>query len=78
MKLNTRLAIVVTLILTISTAITSAQALIVQRDQKFATYEPVLNNLANQLSETKEDQQLDESNDVLNDLLVLAGVVKAE
>ena len=56
MKLNTRLAIVVTLILTISTAITSAQALIVQRDQKLATYEPVLNNLANQLSETKEDQ----------------------
>ena len=56
MKLTTRLAIIVTLILTISTAITSAQALIVQRDQKLATYEPVLDNLANQLTETKNDQ----------------------
>ena len=56
MKLTTRLAIVVTLILAISTAITSTQALIVQRDQKLATYEPVLDNLANQLTETKDDQ----------------------
>lgn len=56
MKLTTRLALVVTAILTISTIITSAQSLIVQRDQKLATYEPVLNNLSNQLAESSDDE----------------------
>lgn len=56
MKLTTRLAIVVSLILAISTTISGAQSLIVQRSQKLATYEPVLNNLANQLAETEDDE----------------------
>lgn len=55
MKLTTRLAIVFSTILVISTIATSAQSLIVHRNQKLDTYKSVLNNLANQLSVSPED-----------------------
>ena len=55
MRLTTRLAIVVTLILSIATIISSAQSIIVHRNQKLATYNSVLNNLSKQLKASPED-----------------------
>ena len=55
MKLTTRLALVVTAILTAATVVTSAQALIASRDSKLSTYYTVLDSLANDLKNTKDD-----------------------
>ena len=55
MKLTTRLALVVTAILTVATVVTSAQALIASRDSKLSTYYTVLDSLANELRNTKDD-----------------------
>jgi len=55
MKLSTRLALVVSAILAITTIITSTQSVLVQRNEKLSTYKSVLNNLYNQLNESKED-----------------------
>ena len=55
MKLTTRLALVVTAILTAATVVTSAQALIASRDSKLSTYFTVLDSLANDLKNTKDD-----------------------
>ena len=55
MKLTTRLALVVTAILTAATVVTAAQALIASRDSKLSTYYTVLDSLANDLKNTKDD-----------------------
>ena len=55
MKLTTRLALVVTIILSIATIISSAQSIIVHRNQKLATYNSVLDNLSKQLEGSPED-----------------------
>jgi two-component system, OmpR family, sensor kinase len=54
-KLSTRLALVVSAILAITTIITSTQSVLVHRNEKLSTYKSVLNNLYNQLNESKED-----------------------
>ena len=55
MKLTTRLALVVTAILTLATVVTSAQALIASRNSKLTTFYTVLDSLANDLKNTKDD-----------------------
>ena len=55
MKLTTRLALVVTAILTVATVVTSGQALFASRDSKLTTYYTVLDSLANDLKNTKDD-----------------------
>jgi len=55
MKLTTRLALVVTAILTLATVVTSAQALIASRESKLTTYYTVLDSLAIDLKSTKDD-----------------------
>ena len=55
MKLSTRLALVVSAILAITTIITSTQSVLVYRNEKITTYKSVLNNLYNQLRVSKED-----------------------
>lgn len=55
MKLTTRLALVVTAILTAATLVTTLQAVIASRDSKLSTYNTVLNNLANDLMNTSDD-----------------------
>ena len=55
MKLNTRLALVVTGLLIVTSAITSTQALISMRHEKLATMNSVLNNIVKQLNLSKED-----------------------
>lgn len=55
MKLSTRLALVVSAILAFTTIISSAQSVIVHRNEKLATYSDVLNNLANQLASSDEN-----------------------
>ena len=55
MKLTTRLALVVTTILTLATVVTSAQALIASRESKLSTYYAVLDSLAIDLKSTKDD-----------------------
>lgn len=55
MKLTTRLALVVTAILTLATVVTSAQALIASRESKLSTYYAVLDSLAIDLKSTKDD-----------------------
>lgn len=56
MKLTTRLALVVTVLLAVVSIISSTQALLVDQNQKLVTYKKVLNNLANQLNTTKEKE----------------------
>ena len=55
MKLNTRLALVVTFILVATSLITSAQALISMKHEKLATVNSVLENIVKQLNVSKED-----------------------
>ena len=55
MKLNTRLALVVSILLAATALISSAQSLIVNRNEKLNTYKQLLNNLSTQLANTKED-----------------------
>lgn len=55
MKLSTRLALVVTAILTITTIITTTQSLLVSKDEKISSYESVLNGFAKQLIDSNED-----------------------
>jgi len=56
MKLTTRLAIVVTFVLTIISVVSSTQSFLVNRNEKLATYKSVLNNLTTQLTNTTEDE----------------------
>ena len=55
MKLNTRLALVVTGILVITSFVTSTQAILSMRHEKLATVNSVLNNIVKQLNISKED-----------------------
>ena len=55
MKLNTRLALVVTSILIITSFVTSTQAILSMRHEKLATVNSVLNNIVTQLNISKED-----------------------
>lgn len=55
MKLSTRLALVVSVILAITTIISSAQSVIVHRNENLSNYREVLNNLAFQLDNSKEN-----------------------
>jgi two-component system, OmpR family, sensor kinase len=55
MKLTTRLAIVVTGVLTVISIIAGTQSILVNRNEKLATYNSALNNLSTQLSTTAED-----------------------
>lgn len=55
MKLTTRLAIVVTGILTLISIIAGTQSILVNRNEKLATYNSALNNLNAQLSASAED-----------------------
>lgn len=56
MKLTTRLAIVVTAMLTVISIISSTQSFLVNRNEKLATYKSVLKNLTTQLTNTTEDE----------------------
>jgi signal transduction histidine kinase len=56
MKLITRLVIVVTAVLAIISVISSTQSILVNRNEKLATYKSVLSNLTTQLSTTTEDE----------------------
>ena len=56
MKLTTRLAIVVTAVLAVISIISSTQSILVNRNEKLATYKSVLKNLTTQLSNTTEDE----------------------
>lgn len=56
MKLTTRLAVVVTLILALFSIISSTQSILVNRNEKLATYKSVLKNLTTQLKTTTEDE----------------------
>lgn len=55
MKLNTRLALVVTSILAFTSVITSSQALLSMKHEKLATVNSVLENIVKQLNVSKED-----------------------
>jgi hypothetical protein len=55
MKLNTRLALVVTSILVLTSVITSSQALLSMKHEKLATVNSVLENIVKQLNVSKED-----------------------
>ena len=55
MKLSTRLALVVSAILVVTTVATSTQAFISMRHEKLATMNSVLNNIVKQLNLSKED-----------------------
>jgi signal transduction histidine kinase len=55
MKLNTRLTVVVTAILIITSFVTSTQAVLSMRHEKLATVNSVLNNIVKQLNISKED-----------------------
>lgn len=56
MKLITRLVIVVTAVMAIISVISSTQSILVNRNEKLATYKSVLSNLTTQLSTTTEDE----------------------
>jgi signal transduction histidine kinase len=56
MKLITRLVIVVTVVMAIISVISSTQSILVNRNEKLATYKSVLSNLTTQLSTTTEDE----------------------
>ncbi len=55
MKLTTRLAIVVTGVLTVISIIAGTQSILVNRNEKLATYNSTLNNLSAQLNASIED-----------------------
>ena len=55
MRLTTRLAIVVTGVLTVISIISGTQSILVNKNEKLATYNSVLNNLSTQLTTTTED-----------------------
>jgi signal transduction histidine kinase len=55
MKLNTRLALVVTSVLVVTSIITSSQALLSMKHEKLATVHSVLENIVKQLNVSKED-----------------------
>ena len=55
MKLNTRLALVVTAIVVITSFVTSTQAVLSMRHEKLATVNSILNNIVKQLNISKED-----------------------
>ena len=55
MKLNTRLTLVVTAILIITSFVTSTQAVLSMRHEKLATVNSILNNIVKQLNISKED-----------------------
>ena len=56
MKLTTRLVIVVTAALAVISVFSSTQSILVNRNEKLATYKSVLKNLTTQLKNTTEDE----------------------
>lgn len=56
MKLSSRLAFVVSIILVIGTLVTSFQAVVAMRSQKLSSYKSLLNSYANQIKTSSEDE----------------------
>ena len=56
MKLSSRLALVVSVILAIGTFATSFQAVVTMRSQKLSSYKSLLNSYAEQIKSSNEDE----------------------